>query len=329
MAMISLVGSKVILALTNFLLLGCGFTLVTGGMLVLFDSDRILLSKLLVAGPLSDLPHPMLYYVAIGLALLGLSLATAGILGCWASCLHNYWLLSIYFLLVMAVLIGECAIYAVTWLWPQCMGLGVDGDAMVKSLQRNYGVSGQDQFTAAIDLAQTTFRCCGVNSANEYDTSLWRLQALGKPLAIPLTCCILQNVNETGAYLNPAAVNLSLCQALEKNRHDGYRHIEGCQSRLEQWYREHYMAFLGIGLAVVLVEFIVLLSTILTCTRVYHHNQELKENAKNMAQDRDNAGSRDTIYHKRGPSIPPGAYSNETYAMTDSFRQNYKLLDKA
>ncbi|KAF7276804.1 hypothetical protein GWI33_009765 [Rhynchophorus ferrugineus] len=126
----------------------------------------------------------------------------------------------------MAVLVGECAIYAVTWLWPQCMGLGIDAETMVKSLQRNYGVSGQDQFTAAVDLAQTTFRCCGINSANEYDTSLWRLQALGKPLAIPLTCCILQNTNESAAYLNPNPVNMSLCQALEKNIHNGFRYTE-------------------------------------------------------------------------------------------------------
>ncbi|KAF7267504.1 hypothetical protein GWI33_019269 [Rhynchophorus ferrugineus] len=195
--MISLIGSKLILALTNFLLLGCGFTLVTGAMLVLFDPERILLSKLLAAGPFSDLPHPMLYYVAIGLALLGLSLAAAGILGCWASCLHNYWLLSI-----------------------------------------------------------------------------------------------------------------------------------GCQLKLEQWYREHYVAFLGIGLAVVLVEFFVLLSTILTCTRVYHHNQEQKENAKNTAQDSDAINTKDRIFQKKG-SLTPGAYSNETYAMTDSYRQNYKLLERA
>ncbi|CAH1126972.1 unnamed protein product [Ceutorhynchus assimilis] len=327
MAGITLVGSKVILAVGNFFLLACGFTLISGGMLVLFDSERILLSKLLAAGPFPELTQPYLYYVSIGLALLGLILATAGILGCWASCLHSYWLLSIYFFLVMAVLICECTIYSVVWIWPQCVGLGLDTEALVKILQRNYGVSGQDQFTAAVDLAQTTFNCCGINTANEYDTSLWRLQGLGQPLAIPLTCCILQNPKEINAYLNPMPVNASLCQALEQNRHDGYRHIAGCQDRLDQWYRTHYVAFLGMGLAMVLIEFFVLLSTVLTCTRVYHHNQESKENAQNSAQDSD-SGPKDYIIHKRPSSTTHGAYSNETYAMTDSFRQNYKLLDK-
>lgn len=95
---------------------------------------------------------------------------------------------------------------------------------------------------------------------------------------------------------------------------------------MDQWYKEHYVAFLGIGLAAVLIEFIVLLSTVLTCTRIYHHNQESQENAQNLAQDLD-PGPKDYAFQKV-PSLGPGAYSNETYAMTDSFRQNYKLLDK-
>ncbi|XP_050311868.1 tetraspanin-11 [Anthonomus grandis grandis] len=322
---LTLAGTKVLLAIVNFLLLASGFALVSGGMLVLFDNERILVSKLLASsGPFADLPQPYFYYVAIGLALLGLTLAAAGILGCWASCLHNFWLLSFYFVLVMAVLLGECTVYGVAWLWPHCVGLGLDGDALVKTLQRNYGVSGQDQFTAAVDLAQVTFNCCGIFSANEYDTSLWRLQGLGQPLAIPLSCCDLQNGEEGRAYLSPMPINSSLCQALERHTHEGYRHVAGCHERLDQWYRDHYVVFLGIGLAVVLVEFLVLLSTVLTCTRIYHHNQEeSRDNVRNTAQDE----SVDYAFRQKGVS-GHGGYCNETYAMTDSFRPNYKVLDK-
>lgn len=68
------------------------------------------------------------------------------------------------------------------------------------------------------------FQCCGVDTANEYDTSLWVLQSLGPPLVVPLSCCKLTNPNETKAYLNPHPINKTLCQALEKNRHEDYRH---------------------------------------------------------------------------------------------------------
>lgn len=72
-----------------------------GGIMVLFDSDRVLLSKLLSAGPFSTLTHPLLYYVSIGLAILGLILASAGVLGCWASCMNNYCLLTSVSVLVI------------------------------------------------------------------------------------------------------------------------------------------------------------------------------------------------------------------------------------
>lgn len=159
-----------------------------------------------------------------------------------------------------------------------------------------------------------------METADEYDTSLWRLQALGPSLSIPLTCCKLENLNQSKAYLNPTPINITLCQALERNRHEGFRHLDGCKEPLEQWYREQYVFFLAGGLVVVLVEFVVLLSTILMCTRIYHHNEETKENAKNTEiEPKSESRNRSSL----------GAYSNETYAMTNSFRRNYKLADRA
>ncbi|KAJ3666337.1 hypothetical protein Zmor_001786 [Zophobas morio] len=324
MAVLSLLGSKAILAVCNFLLLACGFFLITGGMLLLLDNEKILLSRLLTSGPLSTMPQPFLFYIGIGIASVGLILTSTGILGCWASCMHSYYMLTAYFLIIMVVLVGECAVYATAWAWPNCLGLDVDPEALTKALQRNYGNAGQEQFTAAIDLAQTLFNCCGVESANEYDTSLWRLQPLSPSLAIPLTCCKLENYNASKAYLNPQPINKTLCQALEPNRHEGYRHLEGCNDHLQQWYRRHFLLFLGTGLAAVLVEFLVLLSTILMCTRIYKHNLEVKENVRNSTQSKTVSTPAQTFQRR----TPTTAYTNETYAMSNSFRQNYKLVDR-
>lgn len=60
--------------------------------------------------------------------------------------------------MIILVLIGECAIYATAWAWPQCLGLGLIPDELGKSMQKSYGVPGEEQFTAAIDLAQTLVR---------------------------------------------------------------------------------------------------------------------------------------------------------------------------
>lgn len=78
-----------------FNLKACGCILITGGLMILLDPERVLLSRLLATGPLTTMAHPLLYYVALGIAILGLTLAGAGILGCWASCIHSYFMLTI------------------------------------------------------------------------------------------------------------------------------------------------------------------------------------------------------------------------------------------
>lgn len=95
----------------NHLLQASGFILTIGGMLVLFDTERVILSKLLSTGQFSNMPHPFLYYASIGLSLLGLVLAATGILGCWASCLHNYCLLTLVSLFTITTCEVNCSLY--------------------------------------------------------------------------------------------------------------------------------------------------------------------------------------------------------------------------
>ncbi|KAB0802806.1 hypothetical protein PPYR_04992 [Photinus pyralis] len=270
------------------------------------------------------MPQPFLYYIAIGIISSGLIIVGIGIIGCWASCLHSYFLLTVYFLVIMAMLIVECAVYTVSWVWPHCIGLDLNKDELIKALQSNYGVPGQEQFTAAIDLTQAIFKCCGVVSANEYDTSLWRLQNLGpNKLSVPFTCCILNNVVEEQAYLNPNPNNATLCQALESTRHEGFRYKKGCIEPLEQWYKQQYVMFLVTGLVVVLVEFLVLLSIIFAFTKICRYRQATK-----LRNDR----LRITY-----PKISENVYDarstfrlgNDSYAgINNSFKKTYGLVDK-
>nr|XP_023030405.1 uncharacterized protein LOC111518218 [Leptinotarsa decemlineata] len=104
---------------------------------------------------------------------------------------------------------------------------------------------------------------------------------------------------------------------------------QGCSNSLEQWYRDHYITFLGVGLVIVLVEFGVLLTTILTCTRLYHHNQEIKENHMNTQQEPESPPSTRETSFRRPTDSDVGAYSNETYALPGNFKHNYKLMNRA
>lgn len=103
----------------------------------------------------------------------------------------------------------------------------MDESAMVKALQGGYGVPGREQLTAAIDLTQTHFECCAINSNINYDTSMWRLQSYGqKDWTVPLTCCQLENRQDVGAYLDPKPRNMSLCQSLQSEDYSMSRHME-------------------------------------------------------------------------------------------------------
>lgn len=71
--------------------------LLFAGFSLFIDSERILLSRLVGASSdiLLNLPHPFFYYVALGLAVAGLSAIFASFIGWWATCLKSYCVLSI------------------------------------------------------------------------------------------------------------------------------------------------------------------------------------------------------------------------------------------
>ena len=76
-----------------------GLCAVVLGALLLSDTPRVLMSRLILApsgsGPGSALmpPQPLLYYVSLAAMGLGLVVCAVAVLGCWASCLHSYCIL--------------------------------------------------------------------------------------------------------------------------------------------------------------------------------------------------------------------------------------------
>jgi hypothetical protein len=66
-------------------------------------------------------------------------------------------MLQLLFLLVV-LLLGESSLGVLAVICPEYLGVTVTKTQLAESLQRTYGVPGKEQFTAAIDLAQTTVR---------------------------------------------------------------------------------------------------------------------------------------------------------------------------
>lgn len=94
---------------------------------------------------------------------------------------------------------------------------------------------------------------------------------------------------------------------------------------LERWYKEQYVMFLAAGLVVVLIEFGVLLSTILAFTKLCKHKQATKSSEKVLNSSPSVSQATENIYQRRSPFI----FNGDTFTTSNSFRQNYKLVDKA
>lgn len=155
-------------------------------------------------------------------------------------------------------------------MWPNCLSLDLGHDSLVVALTGQYGIPGNEEFTSAVDLAQTQFKCCGISSNINYDTSLWQLQGYAqKDLIVPLTCCELENYpEEREAYLDPKPLNLTLCQSLPRTEYSKGRHLKSCDGELKLWYEWHYLWFLAMLAVVALVNFFVLLTIICSCTNL-------------------------------------------------------------
>ncbi|XP_020716621.1 CD151 antigen isoform X1 [Ceratitis capitata] len=258
----------------------CGIILVSSGLYLFNDPKRILLSRLLAATSeqLNNLPQPLFYYISIGLTVVGLLVVIAALVGFWASCLDTYYCLGFYFLAVVILFLTESMICLAIILWPHCLGITLDESKMVKILQGFYGVPGKEQLTNAIDLAQASFGCCGMNSVINYDTSLWKLQRYGqREWVVPLTCCILMNNNDILYYLDPKPVNETQCQMLQETEFSEYRHSIPCLKYLDNWYREQYLVFLSASLILAIVQICVLLSIIVNCSNVPSKKVEEKK----------------------------------------------------
>lgn len=61
-----------------------------------------------------------------------------------------------YVSVIVLLLIGKCSLCLLVVFWPHLLGVDVKAPRLLRALQRSYALPGREQFTAAIDLAQTS-----------------------------------------------------------------------------------------------------------------------------------------------------------------------------
>ncbi|KAL7012074.1 hypothetical protein ACKWTF_014616 [Chironomus riparius] len=332
--------AKLLLGFFNLVFMLCSVAVLFAGFHLFTDNKRLLLTSLIIIDdhPLHafDLSYPIIYYVAFILTVFGMVIAFISFIGFCTSCMSSYPLLVFYFLLIVMLLIIQFLGGVVVITKPQFLGLNVNTTQMVRILQGTYGVPNHEQWTIAMDYAQTFLDCCAINDSINYDTSLWRLQKLGRDdLSVPLTCCKLMNKFEENSYLDPVPVNMTLCQSIQPQDFQKARHLEGCLDRIENWYREHYIILLYAGLLLSTIEFFILLSIILVCSiikqkKLRHQISPSPVNFLNEMQSNIlRRNMNENIYHEDFITMAPATSSastiREVYIQPmDVPRDNYK-----
>lgn len=93
--------------------------------------------------------------------------------------------------------------------------------------------------------------------------------------------------------------------------------FQGCLHKIEVWYREQYFLFLCAGLIVAVVEFCVLLSIILSCTKLPRKSASMSPErlppTAALMRPSGQIGVRDNIYERDLPTPIPVPTIRETY----------------
>ncbi|XP_014288109.1 CD151 antigen [Halyomorpha halys] len=258
---------KAALYSSNFLFFGLGCGLMWSGVWLASEADYVNLSQLLHG----SLPRPILYYLTFAVIILGVIIASLALIACSAVALLNKLLFALFIFGIIVLLIGESALIIFVAVTPKYLGLAIDKNQLVDDWQRNYGVPGREQYTAAVDYMQSKYSCCGVVSGKDFVTSWWKLRELAAPdLVVPLSCC-KQLPHHT--HLDPLPVNQTACQDEDMEVHRNARFTEGCSHPLKIWLDSNIYTMLKYSIFCIMYQLYILLSSIYGCLQFFSKNK--------------------------------------------------------
>lgn len=113
----------------------CGFVEVISGFLLLCDSRRVLLSRLL-ATPEDGLPEPPFYYLALALLVAGLTICAVAALGCWATYMPGYAILTMVSEVIIIIISASASPFLTIGRFGQLIATSQKNIILYKLLER-------------------------------------------------------------------------------------------------------------------------------------------------------------------------------------------------
>lgn len=129
--------------------------------------------------------NSLLFTGVYAILIMGGMLFLLGFLGCCGAIRENKCLLLFFFMLILVIFLAELAVAILAFIFREHL----TRDYFTKELKTHYqGTNSTDVFTSTWNAIMTTFNCCGVNSAEDFDDqSLFR--RLNPSRIVPEVCC--------------------------------------------------------------------------------------------------------------------------------------------
>ncbi|KAH7640589.1 hypothetical protein DERF_000209 [Dermatophagoides farinae] len=224
----------------------------------------------------------LLQLLAWILVFLGTLTFLMALCGCFTAMENNRCLLFIYTFLLMLTFSLEMTIGMLAVIFKERIFSRQSTIDFVLLLQNEYGI--HSSFTAAVDLAQTKFECCGIESPADYQHSRWLQKQIENRLPdgiliVSRTCCKLANRMEKNSHLNPKPINETMCQSDNDDENRPFRNQKGCMQLVDEFIRSECKMFIGLGVGLAGFSFIGILASICFCRSV-HSTPRLKRTRK-------------------------------------------------
>ncbi|KAL2076566.1 hypothetical protein ACEWY4_027838 [Coilia grayii] len=165
---------KYLMFIFNFFIFLGGAVLLALGVWVLVDPLGF---RELVAA------NPLLFSGVYAVLALGTLLFLLGFLGCCGAIRENKCLLLFFFMLILIIFLAELGAAILAFIFREHLTRSY----FTKELKHHYqGSNSTDVFTHTWNTIMTTFDCCGVNGAGDFEEGLFRLL---NPTSVPEACC--------------------------------------------------------------------------------------------------------------------------------------------
>ncbi|MBN3290271.1 TSN18 protein, partial [Polypterus senegalus] len=183
--------------------------------------------------------NPLIFTGAYIILAMGSLLFLLGFLGCYGAVREKKCLLLFFFMLILIIFLAELAAGILAFIFRE----NLTREHFTQELRSHYQRSNDtDVFTATWNAVMSTFDCCGVNSADDFEDSIF--QQINTDL-VPEACC-KKTPNSQGAhYLSRERCSMGMME---------YRNTKGCYSTVVEYFETYIYLAGGLTILVLTIE---------------------------------------------------------------------------